>query len=283
MLRGPWARLSMDTERRPLYNARGMTQDEITVARGRKVFFLHPHSVLTEDLLVDILSHEYEIYCVKGAAVAAKAAAEWPQSIMFVNLDEAYSEPQWEAWIKGLLADPSTAGMRLGILTYNPNPDLARKYLMELMLPCGFIQLKLGVVEAKKIILKTLEANEARGRRRYVRARCAGSSSATFNVAIGSSLMQGEVLDLSAAGMAFQFEATFDLTPGTPLNDVQLRLKGSLCRISGTFVGTVSGDPGRNLLMFRAPLPEETTDKIHRFIYLALQEEMAEFVRGQAG
>jgi hypothetical protein len=257
-----------------------MAHDGNTGARGRKVFFVQPHSVLTEDLLVDILAHEYEIYCVKGAAVAAKAAAAWPESIMFVNIDEACPEPQWEAWIRGVLAEAQTASVRLGILTYNPNPDLARKYLMELLLPCGFIQLKLGVAEAKRIILKTLEANEARGRRRYVRARCAGSSRATFNVAIGGTMLQGDVLDISAAGMAFQFDSIFNLTPGTPLTDVQLRLKGALCKISGTFVGTVSGEQGRNLLMFQAPLPEETTAKIHRFIYLALQEEMAEFVRG---
>jgi hypothetical protein len=254
-----------------------MTQEEIAIARGRKVFFLYPHSVLTEDLLIDILSHEYEIYCLKDHESVVRAAEAWPESIVFINIDEAFHEAKWEEWIKKLLKEPRTASTRLGILTYNPNPDLAKKYLMDMMLPCGFIQLKLGATDAKKIILKTLEANDARGRRRYVRARCAGFSKATFNVSIKDSLMPGVVLDISAAGMAFQFDSIFNLTPGT------LRMKGALCRLSGTFVGTVRGEEGRNLLMFQAPLPEETTDKIHKFIYQALQEEMTGFMSSKAG
>jgi hypothetical protein len=260
-----------------------MMQEENAVARGRKVFFLYPHSVLTEDLLVDILSHEYEIYCLKDHDGAVKAAEAWSESIIFINIDEAFHEAKWEEWIRKLLKEPRTASTRLGILTYNPNPDLAKKYLMDMMLPCGFIQLKLGAAEAKKIILKTLEANDARGRRRYVRARCADSSKATFNVSIKDSLMQGVVLDISAAGMAFQFDSIFNLTPGTPLTDIQLRMKGALCRLSGTFVGTVRGEEGRNLCMFQTPLPEETTSKIHKFIYQALQEEMTEFMRSKEG
>jgi hypothetical protein len=260
-----------------------MTQEENELTRGRKVFFLYPHSVLTEELLVDILSHEYEIYCLKDHGSAVRAAEAWQESIIFINIDEAFHEAKWEEWIRKLLAEPRTASTRLGILTYNPSPDLAKKYLMDMMLPCGFIQLKLGAAEAKKIILKTLEANDARGRRRYVRARCAGSSKATFNVSIKDSLMQGVVLDISAAGMAFQFDSIFNLTPGTPLTDIQLRMKGALCRLSGTFVGTVRGEAGRNLCMFQAPLPEETTAKIHKFIYQALQEEMTEFMRVKEG
>ena len=143
-----------------------MTTDEIIAARGRKVFFLYPHSVLNEELLVEILENEYEIYCIRDHEAAARVAAAWPGSIVFVNIDEGLRELQWEAWIRHLIDAPETASTRLGIMTYNPNPELAHKYLMELMIPCGFIQLKLGLAEGKRIILKTLEANEARGRRR---------------------------------------------------------------------------------------------------------------------
>ena len=91
--------------------------------------------------------------------------------------------------------------------------------------------------------------------------------------------MSGVVLDISAAGMAFQFDLIFGPTPGSPLTDIQLRMKDALCRLSGAFVGAVRGEEGRNLCMFQTPLPEETTDKIHKFIYQALQEEMTEIMR----
>jgi hypothetical protein len=258
-----------------------MTTDAAATASGRKVFFLYPHSVLNEDLLIEILSHQYEIYGIRSHDAALKIAAAWPGSIFFLNIDAALKELQWEAWIRRLLADRSTSSTRLGILTYNPSQELAQKYLMDLMLPCGFIQLKLGVSEAKTIILKTLHANEARGRRGYVRAQCTERSKATFNVTVDGVMLTGSVLDISAAGMTFSFDTAFDLKPQAALRDVQLRMKGALCRLSGTFMGAVRGKAGSNLLMFHAPT-NDITAKIHRFIFQTLQESMDDFVRSHA-
>jgi hypothetical protein len=42
---------------------------------------------------------------------------------------------------------------------YNPNADLTRKYLIQMKVLCGFVQLKIGLAESKRTILKTLEAN----------------------------------------------------------------------------------------------------------------------------
>ena len=33
-------------------------------------------------------------------------------------------------------------------------------------------------------------------------------------------------------------------------------------------------------MMFRAPLADDVRAKIHRFIFLSLQEEMGDFIRG---
>jgi hypothetical protein len=256
-----------------------MTTDEMVAARGRKVVFLYPHSVLNEELLVEILQNEYEIYTLRDHDAAVRVAAAWPGSIIFVNIDEALNELQWEMWIRHLMEARETASTRVGIMTYNPNPDLARKYLMELMIPCGFIQLKLGLAEGKRIILKTLEANEARGRRRYVRARCLEKQKATFNVSIRETYHTGSILDISVAGMTFRFDDAVNIKLNTQLNDVQLRMKGTLCRVSGKYVGAVRSEPDRNLLMFDIPLADEPRIKIHRFIFNALQDELGEFLK----
>jgi len=248
--------------------------------RGRKVFFLYPHSVFNEDLLVELLSNEYEIYCLSDHVSAAKLAAVYPGSIFFVNIDAELRESQWEAWIRRLLSTPAAVPPQIGILTYNPDPDLARKYLMDVGIPCGFIQLKLGLAEGKAIILKTLFANEARGRRRYVRARCPDPRKASFNMTIRDTHVTGDVLDISVVGMCFRCDTAVRLVQDERLEDVQLRLRGTLCRVSGTFVGAQGGSAGRNVLMFRSPQPDDVRAKIHRFIYLSLQEEMGEIVRG---
>jgi hypothetical protein len=255
------------------------SEAETTTQKGRKVFFLYPHSVLNEDLLVEILSNEYEIYTLRSHEAAAKIAEAHPGSIFFVNIDEVLRETQWEVWIRRLMTRPATASTRIGIMTYNPDPGLAKKYLMDVGIPCGFIQLKLGTAEGKAIILKTLAANEAKGRRQFVRARCGDSRKASFNVTIRGAQLTGLIADISAAGMSFRLDKTVHLRPHEEFQDMQLRLRGTLCRLNGTLAGTLRGDSDRQLLLFKLPLAEEVRAKIHRFIFLSLQEEMDEFVR----
>lgn len=244
------------------------------------MFFLYPHSVLNEDLMVEILSNEYEVYGIRDHEAAVKVAEAHPGSIFFVNIDETLRESQWEGWIRRLVSQPATASSRVGILTYNPDPDLARKYLIEVGIPCGYIQLKLGLAEGKDIILRTLAANEARGRRRFVRARLADARKAAFNVTVRGSHHTGQILDLSVAGMACRFDGAVHLRPHEAMDDVQLRLRGTLCRVSGALVGSPQGGEDRLLVMFRAPLADDVRAKIHRFIFLSLQEEMGDFIRG---
>jgi hypothetical protein len=254
---------------------------EAAALRGRKVFFLYPHSVLNEDLMVEILSNEYEVYGIRDHDAAVKAAEANPGSILFINIDETLRESQWETWIRRLVAQPATASTRVGIMTYNPDPELARKYLIEVGIPCGYIQLKLGLAEGKDIILRTLSANEARGRRRYVRARCSDPRKAAFNVTVRGAHLTGQVLDISVAGMACRFDATVRFRPRELLDDMQLRLRGTLCRLAATLADTAHAEGDRFLLMFNAPLSDEVRAKIHRFIFLSLQEEMGEFIRTQ--
>jgi hypothetical protein len=252
---------------------------ETAASKGRKVFFLYPHSVLNEDLLVEILSQEFEVYSLRDHEAAFRIAEVHPGSIFFVNIDEALRESQWEAWIRRLISQPATASAKVGIMTYNPDPALAKKYLMEVGIPCGFIQLKLGTAEGKAIILRTLAANEAKGRRQFVRARCTDARKASFNVTIRGAHLTGSIVDISVTGMSFRFDQTIHLRPQEPFEDVQLRLRGTLCRLDGSLAGPVRGDSDRQQLLFRAPLTDEVRSKIHRFIFMSLQEEMADFVR----
>ncbi|MGA2479394.1 MAG: PilZ domain-containing protein [Spirochaetia bacterium] len=259
-----------------------MATIDAALQRGRKVFFLYPHSVLNEELLIEILSHEYEVYALHNHDAAVKVAAANPGSILFVNIDDTLKEHQWEAWIRRLISNPQTSSTKVGIVTYNPNEQLARKYLMDMMLPCGFIQLKQGLAEGKRIILKTLDANEARGRRRFVRAQCNDPKKASLNVTVKGKFITGAILDISVAGMTFHLDEPVVMKPETLLEDIQLRLKGTLCRVTGILAGA-GGGQGHYLLMFANPVAEDIKEKVHRFIYSTLQEQIDDFIRGRRG
>ena len=68
-------------------------------------------------------------------------------------------EYEWEEWIKKRLEDPETKTVGIGIVTYNSDERLQKKYLMDIGIGFGFIKLKLGLDESTKILLTTLKAS----------------------------------------------------------------------------------------------------------------------------
>ncbi|WP_010256187.1 hypothetical protein [Treponema primitia] len=237
---------------------------------GRKVFFLYPHSVIQDDLVDELIMQGFEIYILRDHKRARKLIERFPGSIMFINIDERLEEPEWEAYIQEIQDNPEIQ-TRLGILSYNTDRDLMEKYLMEMMVPCGYIQLKQGVKESTVIIRNALLANEAKGRRKSFRAVCEeGSGTLNFKGDIG--LITGKLLDISAAGFAAQIDAPPQMDKNAVIRKVQLKLRGSLAMADLIFLGPRYDRQDVWILLFD---PTSLTDNakitINHYIKLCLQ------------
>jgi hypothetical protein len=162
--------------------------------------------------------------------------------------------------------------VRVGIISYNDDPGLKKKYLMDIGVSCGFVTLKLGLKESFKIIAKTLEANEAKGRRKYVRATCRPQDKASFNVKFAGDYLTGAIVDISSVGMACTFDKPQQLKVGTDLNDIQLKLRAVLCRVAGKLVGINQEADNRHVILFTKKISPRERHKIHTFVYERLQE-----------
>ena len=195
---------------------------------------------------------------------------------MFINIDEGMNEKEWETYIRGIQENPQTKDCRLGILSYNTDQKLMQKYLMEIAVPCGYIHLKLGVKESTKIMLGALEANEARGRRKFIRAFCESDPNATVNVKSSSGLYYGKILDISATGIAARFDKFEDLPSNSLIRGMQLKLHGSLVLTDAVLMGRRGEE---NVWIFLFDVPKMNPDQkliIHRFIKHTLQHYMDE-------
>jgi hypothetical protein len=215
----------------------------------------------------------FESYVLHDHKRALKLLAKFPDSIMFINIDEGMPEGEWEAYIRGVQEDPKTKDCKLGILSYNTDQKLMQKYLMDLAVPCGYIQLKLGVRESTKIMLGALEANEARGRRKYIRAFCEDDNNATVNIKGVGGFYYGKILDISAAGIAAKFDKFEDLPPNTKLREVQLKLRGGLVLTDAVLMGKRE-DNVLILIFDSARMNPDQKVIIHHFIKYTLQHYM---------
>lgn len=249
-------------------------------AAGKKVYFLNPNSVIQGEMVSELLAEEYEVYLIKDYRKAQAVFRRYPTSLVFINIDDVLTEPEWELFITNLLQDPVLVNLQLGILTYNPDPALAQKYLMEFNLSAGFIKLSLGLRESTDIVKKVLEANEARGRRRFLRVRCDGKNS-TLNVRLGHKPLTGIIVDISSAGMACTLDPEPQLVVHSLIESIQLRLKGALCLVSGVVMGSRE-EEGRRVyvILFSPKTGADVKDKIRNFMQWSLQQAVEEEMRG---
>ena len=188
-------------------------------------------------------------------------------------------EEKWDKFIRQIMADPQTAGAGVGILSYENDPETRAKYLIEIGIQCGYIRLNIGVKESADIILKALQANEAKGRRKYIRAKCRSRAHASFNALIRGRIYPGTVIDISSVGMACRFDEDPDIEKNTMLDDMQLALKGAIIKLGGIYIGSHEVDQQTDIILFDPKLSNPSRDRIRNFVYCTLNEDMQGAIR----
>lgn len=242
---------------------------------GKKVIFLHPHSVLNEVIHI-LAAAEFEVYVATDEAKLARYLRSDPNCLVFVNIDEGQDEAVWRGWIRATreALPPGHAGF--GALTLQPNEDKRAAYLMDVGVECGFITVTQSAGKTADILVKTLEANEARGRRRYVRAACQADEG-DFNYQGDAGTVRGTLRDLSAVGMSAVFTEGGTPKPGTLIKDLQLNLKGIRLRLSGVVLGgrESQNEGSIRVIMFDPKtLDDEKRTKLRGFVRKILQARM---------
>lgn len=243
---------------------------------GKKVFFMYPHSVIQQELINTIVDNEYEVYLVYDHNKLYNINRIYRDSIVFVNIDEGLPEPEWEKLIKSYSEDTPDKNLSFGILTYNENQSLSQKYLMDIMVSCGYIRLKLGLQESINIILKTLEANEAKGKRKYVRAR-PQKEDARFNFRNDDGKVDsGHINDISSVGMAVSFDNEQDIQKNSLLKDIQIKIKGALIKVNGVVIGSRKMERSNTIyvILFDNTMTKEIKQKLKFYIHKLLQDDV---------
>jgi len=246
---------------------------------NKKVFFVCPPSIVQEELLLLLINLEFEIYLVKGSQQVRKIMNLWPDSVFFFNIDDCQSKEEWDRMIEDIRQRYTEQECLFGIVSYDNDPALMQHYLMDMNLPCGFIKLNQKLKESASILAKTLEANEVRGRRKFVRYELSANKFQRINFTWDGIIIHGELQDISSAAMVVTLnEDRKDLTKGAVLEDIQLNLSGKLVKLPGVVFG-FRQQPGESRLViisFGSKAPLKAISDIRVFINKSLQKEMNE-------
>ena len=239
---------------------------------GRKVLFIDPPSVIEDQMIQFLITAQYEAAVVKDVAQIQPLLQKYPDAVIYFNLDSRTGKEVQEKIMTNILSSKKQNNYVVGILSYDKNEEVAQKYLMEMGASGGYITLDLGFKKSAQILVRALDAAEAKGDRQYVRVKVPNGKGA-LNIETETEKYSGEIIDISIVGMACTINTTF--SKGTYLQNIQMRLWGQLINISGTVAGNRDSSGTQiSVIMFDPDLDPKTRSKINMFLKRVMQFEV---------
>jgi hypothetical protein len=242
---------------------------------GRKIFFLNPLPPIQNGVVDELIQREYEAYVVKDRTALRRTLKELPGSIVFIDIDQAATEKEWENWIREAMKAHDLEDIRIGILTGNRSELLQNKYATMIKLPAGYtvIQRDLKITAAQ--ILSILNANNAKGRRKYLRAAVDKEGQTIVNFPSDGRFINGMAGDISSAGFSCFFNDDPKFPPNSTFSNVQIKLKHIIINVEVTILGFRPEEASKTYVaLFTQKISPDTRVKIRKYIQANLQARM---------
>lgn len=232
----------------------GISVNEIVT--GRKTFFILPDtSLMPESFLEDYFALGYECYYVafdKRVNMEKKVkviTSLFKDLIIFFNIDYNLPNFDWEDYIYNYIQANDNAAS-VGILytkrqTKLEKSVLERKFLYEMGIRCGCIQLEYQKSNNFELIGKILYANQAQGRRKTIRALCSSACTYTYTYGPYKDSVTGTLQDISLSHFTILVSgAGLEIKLYEKIADVHFNIRGFLFRSDAVLVmeRPVNGD-----------------------------------------
>lgn len=182
------------------------------IIKGRKTFFIAPDRTLFPQFyLEEYLTLGYECYFIDTdifLPIEVKVdiiLSVFKDSILFFNIDAPIQGTTWAELIHEMQEKYPSA--LFGVLyakrhSIAERQSLEHQYLYTMGIQCGCIQLEYQKRENFQIIEQVLYANQAMGRRKYVRALCSNNCSFSFSLE-KQGVIQNRLTDISISHFSF--------------------------------------------------------------------------------
>ncbi len=241
---------------------------------GKKIFFLFPSVLVKNEVIPELIQLEYEVYISSNEKKLKAALKKYPGSIVFVNIDDGLSEPDWDTWIQGIMRVEEWH-VSVGILSSGSDGKRQRKYLNILKVQAGFVPVKSDIEKILTQITNILKTLDAKGRRKFIRVAFPRDSLTTINIPYDNRFITGQINDISVVGLSCIFEEDPDLTKGVQIKDIQIKLHGMLLKTDGIVFGSREDDEGKiYVILFTARIDPDVKTRIRKFMQNSMQEKM---------
>jgi hypothetical protein len=242
---------------------------------GKKVFLLHPTALVQNEIAAALIQRELEVYIVRDHVKLRRVLKKYPNSIVFVNIDNCLPEKEWDAWIQAVLKDPPTANIAFGIFASDNDGILVHKYVDFIKVKCGYTVIKPDTRKSIIQILENLKAVNAWGCRKYIRVTSDNETLTTINLPYNNDFIKGTIKDISVAGLSCCFPFDPIIEKNSLISNIQIKLQSMLLKAEGIVFGSrMDGLLKIYVIIFTQRTDPEVRVKIRKFIQATLQARM---------
>jgi hypothetical protein len=226
-----------------------------------------------DQVIAELVQNEYEVYVCKNHTKLAIALKKYTDAVLFINIDDGMDEPEWEKWIAATMA--TMPEVRIGLLTSNPNPEVEERFIKNIHIQCGFINLKLDINKAASRILDVLGKLNVKGRRKFLRASTEHEPNATLNMAHNNKYVKATIKDISVVGFSCVFDEDIDFRKNSLCKDLQIKLQTMLLKADCIVFGSrMEGEQKKYVFLFTQRISPDVRVKIRKYIHQNMQQKM---------
>ena len=232
----------------------GISVNEIVT--GRKTFFILPDtSLMPESYLEDYFALGYECYFIpfdkryKMERKVKVITSLFKDLIMFFNIDYNLPNFDWDDYIYEYIHENNNADS-VGVMYAKRQSKaekalIERKYLYEMGIRCGCVQLEYQKTQNFELIGKILYANQAQGRRKTIRALCSSACTYTYTYGPYKDSITGTLQVISLSHFTVLVSGTgLEIKLYEKIPDIHFNIRGFLFRSDAVLVmeRPVNGD-----------------------------------------
>ena len=249
---------------------------------GRKIFFINPTVTFESTVIERLRLMEYEVYAIDDYRKAKPLLRKNADSICFCIVESQLTLKGWHNFIKSFEEENVFSPLDMGVIMHTQLEEKQANFVAGLQLDVGVIKIDQDSETMFHEIVRAIDAKNAKGMRKYVRANCLNESQADLLWLKNNRMFKLKIIDISSVGVAAKLSTgqANSVYINQIIDSVTLNLKNEqiLVDIKITAI-KVAGDFLLVVIMFNASTPPDSINKIRHYIAETLQESLRLSIR----
>lgn len=244
---------------------------------GRKVFFIDFSETFKNNIIPILLENEIELYIIDTYKDAKNLLRLNPDSICFICIDRDLPPENWYNFIMSFEHDPMLSTIFFGVASERNDDGVKNHFLLNATIPAGFISLAVNDDILADNLMRILDINGAKGRRKFVRADCSDDILIAADCTIDGARIPLKITDISSAGVSCHTDAKFAsfFKPNLLIRDLNISLRTKKIQVAAISMHAAIKDGILEvLLLFTKGIAISAQRIVREYIQHCLQKEI---------